>query len=64
MVSGEVLYQNLLLDTFPTPVGPKSMKDATGRFELDSPARDIRTTLLAATAWSWPTTRSWSVSSI
>ena len=43
----------------PTPVGPRNRKLPTGRFGSPSPARDRRTaSATAATASSWPMTRS------
>jgi len=51
--------------TFPTPVGPKNIIDATGRLGACRPAREIRTaSLIACTTWSCPTTRLLKASSI
>ena len=48
----------------PTPVGPRNRKEPIGRFGSDRPARLRRMALAtAATASSWPTTRSCSTSS-
>src|SRR2546429_2524912 len=44
---------------FPTPVGPRKMKEPMGRLGSESPARLRRTALATrARASSWPTTRS------
>ena len=50
---------------FPTPVGPKNMKDPVGRFGSDRPARERRiASATALTASCWPTTRLLSTSSM
>ena len=49
----------------PTPVGPVNRNEPMGRFGSDRPARDRRMALAtAATACSWPTTRSCNTSSM
>ena len=49
---------------FPTPVGPRKIKEPMGRFGLLSPARALRTALeIALTASSCPITLLWRISS-
>ena len=49
----------------PTPVGPRNRNEPIGRCGSDRPARERRMALAtAATASSWPITRSWRTSSM